>query len=337
MRALFGDVGLVALSLIFGWVLWYTVREELNESFRRADIDVVIEPDAGIDVAPRSQKVALVVQGPRSAVDAFRSMPTPQLTRRVAASDLPAGSYEKRLTFTRDDFDLTASLGTDAVTVLEMDPPAVTVQAFRVEVQDKTVAPPEFQGATELGVRHALLGYSNTAKIRGSASVLSSFREIRTIIPKADLQRCVESMRENPKGVFPMALEIAPSQRGHFTLVEPKELWARVELSRVAEQEVVVPVQILADVSRGARPRRLQFAELNKPHFLAGDPPKVKVAVTGVPSAVAALTGASIRAFVLASDLPEDQRNGDVPVHVADLPAGIALAHDYSIYVEDAR
>jgi hypothetical protein len=40
---------------------------------------------------------------------------------------------------------------------------------------------------------------------------------------------------------------------------------------------------------------------------------------------------------VLAADLPPDRRNGDVPVHVADLPAGVALAQECSVYVEETR
>jgi hypothetical protein len=334
LRTLFGDLGLVALAAVFGWALWYTVREELNEVVRR-EVTVVIEADGGLDVSPRTLKVRLDVQGPRRAVDAFRTASEPRLVRRVPIEELPPGTDEARRDFTKDDLSFSDPRGPSALTIVEMDPPVLSVRVFRVETQEKTVAPPEFQGLADLSLRHSLQSYTNKARVRGAVSVLSTFREIRTFVSKQQLMGFAESLRDNPKSTAHVVLEIDPSQRDLFTVVEPLELWARVELSRVAEMELLVPVRIYQEPApRAGASRRLQFAEINKPHFVPGDPPKVRLLVTGVPSALAALTGARVRAFVLESELPEDQKNGDVPVHVADLPAGVALQQEYTVYVE---
>ena len=337
LRALVADLGLLGLAAVFGWAIWYTVREDLNESQRR-EVEVVIQADSGLDVTPRTQIVNIVVQGPRRAVDALRAMQSPKIVRRLTPADLPPGSDETRRDFGKDDFDFAASLGGSPLNVIEMDPAVVSVKVFRVEVQEKTVAPPEFQGAADLGLRHVLQGYTNTAKVRGAVSLLSTFREIRTFVSREQLQGFAESLKDSPKTLARLVLDIDPSQRELFTLVEPLQLSARVELSRVAEQEFVLPIEIYSESSLGARPaRRLQFAELNKPHLVPGDPPRVRLLVTGVPSALAALATSKVHAFVLSGDLPQEQRNGDVPVHVADLPPGVALSQEYRVYVEEAR
>ena len=337
LRTLFGDLGLIGLAVMFGWALWYVVRGELNETQPR-EILVSVEADTGLAATPAVQKVLITVQGPRSAIEGFRSVSAPRLVRRLSLADLPAGADETRRDFSKEDLDFAAFLGNSALSVVEMEPQVISVQVFRMEVQEKTVAPPEFPGAADLSLRHVLLGYTNRAKVRGAVSVLSTFREIRSFVGREQLQGFAESLRDNPKSTVRMVLEIDPSQRDLFTLVEPKELSARVELSRVAEQELVLPLQILVDSARASKAaRRLQFAELNKPAFLAGSPPRVRLMVTGVPSALASLNPARVRAFVLESDLAEDQRNGDVPVHVADLPPGVALTQEYRLDVEEAR
>jgi hypothetical protein len=265
-------------------------------------------------------------------------MHAPRIVKRVTIADLPPGVDETRRDFGKDDFDFRDMLGGAALTVVDMKPALVGVRLYRVETQEKTVAPPEFQGVADLSLRHALQSYTNTAKVRGAVSVLSTFREIKTFVSKAQLMAFAETLRESPKSNSRLVLEIDPKQRDLFKLVEPPELSARVELSRVAEQELVLPVRILGEADRpGARVRRVQFAELNKPCFIRGDPPRVKLQFTGVPSALAALVMSKARAFVLAADLPVDQRNGDVPIHVSDLPAGVALAEACSVYVEEAH
>ena len=339
VRALFADLGLLTLAVVFGWAIWYVVREELTESQRR-EVQVVVESGSDLlDVAATRNTVVIEVHGSRGAVDAFRAMHSPKIVRRVTTSDLPQGVDETRREFGKDDFDFGDMLGA-ALTVVEMEPSLVGVQLFRVAVQEKTVAPPEFQGAADLSLRHVLQSYTNTAKVRGKVSVLSTFREIRTLVAKEKLQGFAESLRDTPKTTARLDLEVDPSQRDLFTLVDPPRLSARVELSRVAEQELVLPILVLGETSTakaGAPARHVQFAELNKPCFVRGDPPKVKLQFTGVPSALAALATGKARAFVLATDLPADQRNGDVPVHVADLPAGVALAQECSVYVEETR
>jgi hypothetical protein len=280
----------------------------------------------------------IVVRGSRGAVDAFLALHSPRIVRHITSADLPAGVDETRRDFGKDDFDPGETLGAAGLTVVDMEPPVVGVRLQRVEVQEKTVAPPEFPAAADVSLRHVLQSYTNTAKVVGAVSVLSTFREIRTYVSKEQLQAFAESLRDAPKSTARLVLEIDPSQRDLFKLVEPTELTARVELSRVAEQELVLPIRVLDEADRtGARARRVQFAELNKPCFVRGDPPRVKLQVTGVPSALAALAQSRPRAFVFAGDLPVDQRNGDVPVHVSDLPAGVALAQECSVYVEETR
>lgn len=338
LRALFADFSLLTLAVVFGWVLWYVVREELTESQRR-EVAVVVEASTDLlDVKQMRSTVMIEVRGSRGAVDAFRAMHSPRIVRRVTSADLPTGVDETRLDFGKDAFDFGEMLGSSGLMVVEMEPTLVGVRLFRVAVQEKTVAPPELQGAADLSLRYVLQSYTNKAKVRGAVSDLSTVREIHTHVSKEQLQGFAESLRDTPKSTARLVLEVDPLQRDLFKLVEPKELSARVELSRVAEQELVLPIRVLDDADRsGARVRRVQFAELNKPCFVRGDPPKVKLQVTGVPSALAALALARPRAFVLAGDLPVNQRNGDVPVHVADLPAGVALAADCSVYVEETR
>jgi len=334
LRARFSDLGLVPLALVFGWALWYMVREELTESQRR-EVQVVVDAPAGIEVVPERGTVVVEVRGSRGAVDAFRAMHAPRIVRRISSSDLPSGVDETRRDYGKDDFDFGDIVGGSSLTVVEMDPVLVGVRLLRVEVQEKTVAPPEFQGAADLSIRHSLQSYTNTARVRGAASKLATFREIRTFVSKEQLLAIAETLRDTPKSTTRLTLDIDPAQRDLFTLVSPPQLSARVELSRVAEQEVVLPIRVLDEPGGGAR--RVQFAELNKPCFVRGDPPKVKISFTGVPSALATLTSGRVRAFVLASDLPADQRNGDVPVHLADLPVGVAPAQECSVYVEETR
>jgi hypothetical protein len=337
LRALFADLGLLTLAAVFGWALWYVVREELTE-FQRREVQVAVEAPPGFEVTPNRGTVKVEVRGARAAVDAFRALHSPKIVRRVVSADLPQGVDETALDLRRDDFDFGDMLGGASLTVTEMDPPVVRVRVCRLEVQQKTVAPPEFQGATDLSLRHVLQSYTNTAKVRGAVSVLATFREIRTFVSKEQLQAFAENLRDSPKSTTRLDLQIDPSQRGLFTLVEPLQLSARVELSRVAEQELVLPIRVLDEPPRpGAKARRVQFAELNKPCFVRGDPPSVKLQFTGVPSALAALATGKVRAFVLADDLPPDRRNGDVPVHVADLPAGVALSQEFTVYVEETR
>jgi hypothetical protein len=336
-RAILSDVGLVGLAVVFGWTIWFSVREDLNETQRTA-VQVIIESEPGLEVTPRTQTVHIEFQGARRAIDALRATQTPRIVRRLTLSDLPADANETRRDFGKDDFDFKQSLGVGALAVLDMDPPVISVKVFRVVKLEMSVAPPEFQGAAELGLKHVLQGYTNKAFVQGRVSVLSTFREIRTFVSREQLQGFAESLRDSPKTLARLVLEVHPSQKELFTLVEPSELSARVELSRVAEQEIVVPVRLFADAGTKARPiRRLQFAELNKPHFVAGDPPKVRVLVTGVPSALSALAASKVHAYVLESDLPGDQRNGEVPLHIADMPPGIALTQDYGVYVEESR
>lgn len=337
LRALVADVGLMGLAVVFAWAIWYTVREDLNESQKRP-VEIVFQSDADVDVSPRTQTVTVLFQGPRRAVDALRAMQTPRIIRRLTRADLPADTDETHREFLREDFDFADALGGNALTVVDMDPPSVNVRLYKMEQRDTSVAPPEFVGATDLGLKSSHMVYTTSAKIRARSRDFASLRPIRTIISKEQLQALAEGMKEAPKTSATLTLEIDPSQRDLFTLIEPKRLVANVELSRVAEKEFVVPIEILEAAQKGRRPARsLQFAELNKPHFVPGDPPRVKLMVTGVPSALAALTPSKVRAFVLGTDLAEDQRNGDVPVHVADLPPGVALSQDYRVDVEESR
>src|SRR5262249_36481094 len=148
-------------------------------------------------------------------------------------------------------------LGASGLMVVEMEPSLVGVLLYRVAVQDKTVAPPEFQGAADLSLRHVLQSYTNTAKVRGAVGKLSTFREIRTYVSKEQLQGFAESLRDTPKTTAQIGLEIVPAQRDLFTLVEPTQLSARVELSRVAEQELELPISVLAQADHPeARARR---------------------------------------------------------------------------------
>jgi hypothetical protein len=336
-RMIFSDVGLFGLAVMFAWAIWYTVREDLNETQRR-QIQLVVEAEGDLDVTPRTQAISVTVQGTRRAVDAVRSMASPRVVHRLTAADLPPGTDETRHDFGKDDLDFAEAFGSEALTVIDMQPQTVSVKLFRVMVQPVSVHPPEFAGAAELGLKLQVTKYTNEAKVRGPVSVLRNYREIRTVVERRQLAAIAEGLRDSPKTIVRLPLSIHPSQRDLFTLEEPAELFAEVELSRLAEQEVTLPIAIYDTAGSGKRAnRRLQFAELNKSHFLPGDPPRVRLALTGVPAALGSLPAAGLRAFVLADDLPEDRRNGDIPVHVADLPPGVALAKDYTVYVEEVR
>jgi len=337
LRALVADVGLMGLAVVFAWAIWYTVREDLNESQKRP-VEIVFQSDATVDVSPRTQTVTVLFQGPRRAVDALRAMQTPRIVRRLTLADLPADTDETHREFVREDFDFADALGGNALTVVDMDPPSVNVRLYRVDVRDASVAPPDCAEAADLGLKYSRKSYTLSARIRARVRDFANLLRIKTSISKEQLQTVAEGMKETPKTSATVTLDVDPTQRDLFTLIEPKQLVATIELSRVAEKEVVVPIEILDAAQKGRRPgRSIQFAELNKPHFVPGDPPRVKLMVTGVPSALAALTPAKVRAFVLGTDLAEDQRNGDVPVHVADLPPGVALSQDYRVDVEESR
>ena len=334
---LFSDVGLFGIAVMFGWAIWYSVREDLNETQRR-EIQLVVEGEGDIDVTPRAQTISVTVQGTRRAVDALRSMASPRVVQRLTSADLPPGADETRHDFGKDDLEFAAAFGSDALTVIDMQPQTVSVKLFRVMVQTVSVHPPEFVGAAELGLKLDVKQYTNEATVRGPVSVLRNYREIRTVVERQQVAALAESLRDRPNIVSTVAIAIHPAQRDLFTLEKPTELFARVEVSRVAEQELMLPISIYDVAGQGKKPgRRLQFAEINKPHFLPGDPPRVRLALTGVPAALGSLSPTGLRAFVLADDLPEDRRNGDVPVHVADLPHGVALAKDYTVYVEEVR
>lgn len=336
-RVIFSDVGLFGLAVMFGWVIWYTVREDLNETQRR-EIQFEVAAEGDLDVTPRVQAISVTVQGTRRAVDALRASVAPRVVHRLTAADLPPGADETRRDFGKDDLDFAEAFGTDALTVIDMQPQTVSVKLFRVMVQTVSVHPPEIAGALELGLKIDVKEYTNEATVRGPVSVLRNYREIRTVVERQHLAALAEGLRDSPKTIARLPLAIHPSQRDLFTVEKPAELFARVELSRVAEQEITLPIAIYDAIGQGKKPaRRLQFAEINKSHFVNGTPPRVRLAVTGIPAALGSLPSAGLRAFVLADDLPEDRRNGDVPIHVADLPPGVALAKDYTVYVEEAR
>ena len=336
-RVIFSDVGLFGLAVMFAWAIWYTVREDLNETQRR-EIQLVVEAERDLDVFPRTQPINVTVQGTRRAVDALRSMTSPHVVHRLTAADLPPGVDETRHDFGKDDLDFADAFGSEALTVIEMQPPTVSVKLFRVMVQPVSVKPPEFVGAAELGLKVQVMKYTNEAKVRGPQSVLRAYREIRTVVERRQLAAIAEGLRDKPNITRNVPLAIHPSQRDLFTLEEPTELFAEVEVARAAEQEITLPIAIYDSSAPGKRAnRRLRFTEMNKAHFLNGDPPRVRLAVTGVPAVVGSLPVAGLRAYVLADDLPDDRRNGDIPVHVADLPPGVALARDYTVDVEEAR
>lgn len=338
-RVIFSDVGLFGLAVMFGWAIWYSVREDLNETQRR-QVQLVVEAEGDLDVSPRVQTISITVQGTRRAVDALRAMASPHVVHHLTSADLPPGADETRHDFGKDDLDFAEAFGSDALTVIEMQPQTVSVKLFRVMVQTGVaVAPPEFIGAAELGLKFDVREYTREAVLRGPVSVLRNFREIRTVVERQHVAAWAESLGANANAVAPhVVLAIHPSQRDLFTVEKPAELFANVVVSRVAEQEVTLPISIYDAAAQGKKPgRRLQFAEINKSHFVAGSTPRVRLAFTGVPAALGTLQSTGLRAFVLADDLPEDRRNGDIAVHVADLPPGVALAREYTVYVEEAR
>ncbi len=336
-RSLVADVGLFGLSIAFAWALWYTVREELDSS-GRLDVTIDFEPEQGLDVVPRSVKVGVEVEGPRRQIDALLSRPSVRVARRVSLAEMSANGDETPRTFGREELDLAEALGGGKLAVTSMSPPVVTVSLVRVEEQHRLVAPPEVEGAAELGLRVVVQSSTQAARVRGAAAALSRVAEVRTFIPRERLQAAARELRDRSVAALDVRLDVDPGQRDLFTLVQPTELTARIELSRVAAQELVVPLHLVADARRiDARPRRIRFAELNKADFVPGDPPKVRLTVSGAGGVLATLAPDKVHAFVLASDLPGDQSNGDVPVHVADLPPGVALQREPTVYVEEVR
>ena len=341
VRVVFGDPGLKVLSLLLAWALWYIVREDLTETAtREATVVVEVEGDGDLSARPNQRTVTIQASGPRRALEAFRGNLQPRVVARIRADALESDQYDRKISFSQQELELRDSLGNEDLTIQSMIPATVDVVVFRVEQTRKTVEPPDFLGIDELDVRVDLKRYTTEAVVRGAANALSTIPRIKTFVSKEQIRSYAAGLRDTLGSTVVFRLNIDPKQAPNIELIEPKELEAQVQLSRVEQHPLEVPLQLYGDVgpsTAGGNARRLRFAEINKPHLLAGDPPRVQLVLIGPPAAVERLTPESIRAFVLTSDLPPDQTFGDIPVHIADLPPGVALDREYTVSVEEIR
>jgi hypothetical protein len=119
--------------------------------------------------------------------------------------------------------------------------------------------------------------------------------------------------------------------------VEPRVLEVTADLARNAEVSVTLPLAVFRDAD-GAGPHLRVLADPARPWVLAGEPPRIAIVLRGTPRSLAAVAPQTIRAFVVASEMPPGVERGDLRVHTSDLPSGVALAkEDLSVPVEIAR
>jgi hypothetical protein len=337
VRPLLRNWGAKLLSLLLAWGLWYAVREDL-EDVREATLTVVAEGPEGADLdgVVLTPRVAAKLKGPRREVEVMASG-AHALVAPLSAGDLAVDQHTTVREFRSTDLRPPAPMRPGVVRIVEMDPEVVRVQVRRLETRQIPLAPPEFPGAKEAQVVVEIRRRPEEVLVRGPVEQLRSILELRTSVPREQIRRAAESMGDAARTTVTLPLVVDPAQRPFATLLEPRDLEATVDLVRVQEREVTLPLSIYRDEDaiRGAGPRRLQFAEINKPCLASRDPPAIQVRLRGSPRALDAVRAETLRAFVLEHELPIEATFGDLRVHTSDLPPGVTLDRDdYAVSVE---
>jgi hypothetical protein len=326
LRALFANAGMKLLALLLAWGLWFVVREDLDE-VRDAVLRVSVRPVPGsnIDAAVENDQVTVRVRGPRRDVDQLVDVAR-ELLVRVRPDDLNVDQLTAVRELGADDLLLPPPLPPDAVRIEEMSPETITVRLWRVERREVPVRTPEFPGLEDLNVSVERRSWPQKALVRGPADDLVKLPWLDSTVDREQLRRAVEAMGDSGRVSTSLPLLLTNAPTANFQVIEPRALEVRFDLVRSATLTVTVPLPLLDDA--GARPRRIRVAPGDRPGIVAGTPPQIALELRGPPKALATVTPESIRAFLLASELPADAKSGELRVHTSDLPAGVSLARE---------
>lgn len=338
LRSLFRNWGAKLLSLALAWGLWYAIREDL-EDVRQATLAVEAQAPQGSDLdgVVLSPRVAVTLKGPRREVDELASGAHPLLAP-LSDGDLAVDQHSRIRDFRAEDLLPASPLRAGVVRIVEMEPKVVRVQVRRLESRTVPLAPPEFAGAADAHVVVELKRRPAEALVRGPVEQLRSVVELRTTVAREHLRRAVEAMGDAGRTTVTLPLTVDPTQKPFVTILEPRELDVTVDLVRVHEIEVQMPLSIYRErgpESPEGAARRLQFAEINRPCLVSRSPPRIVVKLRGSPRALSSVRPDALRAFVLEEELPPDATFGDLRIHLSDLPPGVTLDRDdYAVSVE---
>ena len=337
-RAFFRNWGAKLLSLVLAWGIWYAVREDLEDE-RQATVPVIAEapPGSDLDGVVLTSRVAVTIKGPRREVDEMASGSHP-LVAPLTADDLASDELSKFRDFRAEDLHVASPLRPGVVRIVEMEPRLVRVQVRRLESRTVPLSPPDFPGANDVHVGVVIKRRSEEALVRGPVEHLRSILELKTAVARDAFRRAVESMGDSGHTTVTLPLTVDASQKSFVTLLEPREPEVTVDLVRLQDKEVEVPLSIFRDRGPGSADgpaRRLQFAEINRPCLVSRHPPRVLFKLRGSPKSLAAVRAETLRAFVLEEELSPELAFGDLRVHMSDLPQGVTLdREDYFVSVE---
>lgn len=335
LRATVANPGLKLLSLLLAWGLWYVVREGLEDvvpaNLRVAadaadpSVDGAGVDGVGVDGEVLHPAVFVKLKGTQREIELVTRGDQP-LAAPIAPSDLAADELAREKEFRAEDLVLPLPGG--RVRIVEMEPEVVRVRVRRIERREIALAPPAFPGAGEMRVQIQLRKSPDRVWVRAASEHLRSNLDLRTVVPRADLQRAVASMGDSAKVTATFQLQVDPAQAAIMQVLDPRELVCTAEIGRFDEEILTVPVAILSAPGDGEG-RRITVAEANHPWVFAGPPPQVKLVLRGSRAALDLALARPPRAFLLAAEVPSDgsarSATADVPLHVADLPPGVSL------------
>lgn len=315
--------GMKLLALLLAWGVWYVVREDLDEP-RDVRLHVVAQTVAGgaIDGEVQEDMVAVKIRGPRRDVEFLVN--EKQLIAPVRADDLTVDQNSGTKTLRAEDLLLPEALVPGSVRIVEMTPATVTVRLRRMERRPMTLRPPELRGIEDLNVQVERKRWPQKAVVRGPADQLGTLA-LETAVEYDQLRRAVEAMGDATRATVTLPLTLLNAPSKNFTVIEPRVLEMSLDLVRESSATLTLPLAILQDANGPARRVRVSG---ERPWIVAGDPPQVVLELRGSSKSLAAATPQSVRAFILASDLPDGADQGEVPLHTADLPAGAVLVRD---------
>lgn len=335
-RLLVAHPGLKLFSLVLAWGLWYAVREDLDET-RTVTLRVEADPgsDAGVDGQVLTDSVEVRIKGSRREVELLANGLRP-LRAPIASGDLAVDQYSGTKAFRASELRFPAPVAANAVRIVEMEPQKVDVRVRRIQQRDLPLAPPIFPPAEETRVRIETRKLPERVWVRAPAEHLRTLIDVKTVVDREQLLGLISRMDDSVRTTATVQLHIDASQADLLELIEPRTLEAVIELVRVDEQTIVVPLVVLQP--RGQDSVTMTVAAQNKPWVFVGPEPAVNLTLRGSRENLAAVDSRRIRAFLLATDLPPEGNLADIPVHVADLPQGVALDRtDYTVTVEFAR
>jgi len=228
-----------------------------------------------------------------------------------------------------------------------MEPNEIRVNVEKMEVRDRPVMRPECRDRYgSLVVR--VVNWDTVVKIRASAKHLpKQLATIRTRVDDKVLGQLASSIGEEAFISEEVALTVDESQAGLFELVDKDRINVRIELRQTETGTFPVPVHIYQQVDGAElRLRHVRFSPGNalddrlKGVFVQGEdgaPPTLNLVLEGSPATIAAVDPATIKAFVLADEMPDGELIALLTVHVAGLPGGVRLKQPIALTVEGER